>query len=47
MREMNLRLGDWKGNAVLGCGLALALALLAWVMRDAAADQLHFDAHRN
>ena len=44
---MNLRLGDWKGNVVWGCGVALALALLAWVMRDAAADQLHRDTQQS
>ena len=41
------RLGDWKGFALWGAGLALILALLAWVMRDAAADQLQRDTQQS
>jgi diguanylate cyclase (GGDEF)-like protein len=44
---MNLRLGDWKGVALWGIGLALVLALPAWVMRDAAADQLLRDTEQS
>ena len=44
---MNLRLGDWKSFALWGIGLALVMALLAWVMRDAAADQLQRDTEQS
>ena len=44
---MKLGRGDWKSLTAWACGLVSALALLAWVMRDAAAEQLQRDTRQS
>lgn len=44
---MNLRRGDWIGFALWGAGIAMALTLLTWVMRDATAEQLQRDTEQS
>jgi diguanylate cyclase (GGDEF)-like protein len=44
---MNLKRGDWIGFALWGAGLTVALVFLAWVMRDAAVEQLQRDTEQS